>query len=404
MQIRRKDSNGRVLQTGESERKDGLYQYRYIDSSGKRQAVYAPTLQELRRKEKAIQKQLDEGLNYSAGLITVVELIEKYIELKKGRRYNTQLAYLYVLNLVKKEKFGYSKINNVKVSDAKRFFAKLQRDGRSYNTITNVRGVLKPAFQLACEEDVIPKNPFIFRLADVVVNNSKKRGALTKEQVLAFMTFLKDDKVYSKYYDELVVLIETGMRVSEFCGLTLNDIDFKNRRIQVDHQLIRKRGGRYHVEETKTLSGKRFLPMNDKVWMSLKKLIERHITNKPEIIINGYSGFFILDKNGNPKVAIHIENEMRLAIKKYNKLHPDKPLPNITPHVLRHTFCTNFANAGMNIKSLQYLMGHSDAAVTMNVYSHASYENAAKQMHELEKQKNKTILYEVDNAESEKIS
>ena len=101
---------------------------------------------------------------------------------------------------------------------------------------------------------------------------------------------------------------------------------------------------------------------------------------KTETIIDGYSGFLLLDKNDSPKVALHIENEMRWAMKKYQKLHPDKPLPHITPHVFRHTFCTNMANAGMDIKTLQYVMGHSDVGVTLNVYTHASYDRAAEQM------------------------
>ena len=71
---------------------------------------------------------------------------------------------------------------------------------------------------------------------------------------------------------------------------------------------------------------------------------------------------------------------MRWAMKKYKKLHPESPLPHITPHVFRHTFCTNYANDGMDIKNLQYLMGHSDAGVTLNVYTHASYAHAAEQM------------------------
>ena len=79
---------------------------------------------------------------------------------------------------------------------------------------------------------------------------------------------------------------------------------------------------------------------------------------KAEPMVDGYSGFIMLDKNGNPKVALHIENEMRWAMKKYKKLHPDSPLPHITPHVFRHTFCTNYANDGMDIKNLQYLMGN----------------------------------------------
>ena len=92
------------------------------------------------------------------------------------------------------------------------------------------------------------------------------------------------------------------------------------------------------------------------------------------------SGFILLDKDNKPKVALYIENECRWAMSKYKKLYPDVPLPHITPHVFRHTFCTNYANSGMDIKNLQYLMGHSDASVTLNVYSHANYNNAENQM------------------------
>ena len=120
--------------------------------------------------------------------------------------------------------------------------------------------------------------------------------------------------------------------------------------------------------------------MNETVYDSLKKMLERRPTVTAEPMVDGYSGFIMLDKNGNPKVALHIENEMRWAMKKYQKLHPDKPLPHITPHVFRHTFCTNMANAGMDIKTLQYVMGHSDVGVTLNVYTHASYDRAAEQM------------------------
>ena len=393
---KRKDKKGRILKTGESQRKDFVYQYRYIDFHGKRQTVYASTLQELRQKEKEIQKQVDDGLDYEAGQITVIELIEKYISLKQGVRYNTKVGYQFVLNLVKKEEFGYRKISTIKVSDAKQWFMKLQKDGRGYSTITSVRGVIKPAFQMAYDEDAVRKNPFAFKLTDAVVNDSEQRIALTDEQLEIWMDFIKNDNTYCKYYDEFVVLLETGMRVSEFCGLTKKDLDFKNRRIRVDHQLVRERGGKYYVEETKTSSGCRFLPMTDSIYQSLKNMLARRPKVKKEVVVDGYTGFIMLDKNGNPKVALHVENEMRWAMKKYKKLHPDRPLPNITPHVFRHTFCTNYANAGMDIKDLQYLMGHSDAGVTLNVYTHANYAHAADQMAKITEFRQKT------NSENEK--
>ena len=120
--------------------------------------------------------------------------------------------------------------------------------------------------------------------------------------------------------------------------------------------------------------------MTEDTYNSLKRILANRPKVQTEMIVDGYAGFIMLDKNNRPKVALHIENEMRWAMKKYQKLHPDKPLPHITPHVFRHTFCTNMANAGMDIKMLQYIMGHSDAGVTMNVYTHTGYEQAAEQM------------------------
>lgn len=383
MSEKRRDNKGRILRTGESQRKDLIYQYRYTDIRGKRRTIYSSNLSELRKKEAEILKQLSEGIDYAAGQITVIALVERYIRLKQGTRYNTKVGYKFVLNIIKKEDFGYRQIRDIKVSDAQAWMIKLHDDGRGYSTLTSVRGVIKPAFQMAYNEDAIRKNPFDFKLVDVVPNDSQKRIALTDEQQEIWMNFIREDKTYSKYYDEFVVLLGTGMRVSEFCGLTKDDLQFSERRIRVDHQLVRERGGKYYVEKTKTECGCRFIPMTDEVYRSLLNILERRKKVEKEFIVDGYSGFLLLDKNDHPKVALHIENEMRWAMKKYSKLHPDKPLPHITPHVFRHTFCTNMANKGMDVKHLQYIMGHSDVSVTLNVYTHANYDLAAEQMLEI---------------------
>lgn len=380
---KRKDNKGRILRTGDSQRADGTYQYRYKQvSKGKWHYVYAQTLDELREKEKPIQKDVDDGISYCEGKITVIQLLERYISLKQGVRHATKVGYKFVLNLVKQEEFGCRQINTIKTSDAKLWFMKLQRDGRGYSTITSVRGVVKPAFQMACDEDIIRKNPFTFSLAGVVVNNTKKRVALTPEQQTIFMDFVRNDSYYSRYYDEFNVLLGTGMRVSEFCGLTISDLDFGNQKIRVERQLIKEKGGVYHVEKTKTESGVRFIPMTPDVFESLQNIVKNRRKPKTEMLVNGYTGFLLLDKNENPKVALHLEHHLQWTMKKYRRMH-DEPLPNITPHVLRHTFCTNLANKGMGIKDLQYLMGHSDAAITMNVYTHASYAKAEESMQKI---------------------
>lgn len=377
---RRKDSKGRVLKKGESERKDGRYQYRYNDAFGARKTVYANGLNELRDLEKRIEKDIGDGIDYSKGQMTVYELVERYLSLKQGVRYNTRIGYNFVSNILGKEPFSRLKVSNVKVSDAQKWIIKMYNDGKGYSTLSSICGVVKPAFQMACNEDVIRKNPFDFKITDVVPNNSKKREALTEDEQIEWLSFIKNDKTYCKYYDEFVVLLNTGMRVSEFCGLTSKDLDFNNRKINVDHQLVRERNGKYYVEKTKTQAGCRFIPMTNEVFQSLKRITENRPKLKIEPFVDGYTGFILVDKNGNPKIALHIENEIRWSLKKYKKLFPNKPPIIVTPHVLRHTFCTNMINAGMDAKKLQYLMGHSDVSTTLNIYTHMGYEKASEQM------------------------
>lgn len=147
-------------------------------------------------------------MNYASGNIVVVELLERYLALRQGRRYNNQVGYAFVLNQVKKEPFGQWIIRNIEVSDAK-----LSREGCSFSSICSIRGVLKPAFQMAFEEDIIRKNPFVFRM-DIIPNDTKKREAMTSQQQVDFMTFICDDEHYCECYDEYVVLLESGAQVN----------------------------------------------------------------------------------------------------------------------------------------------------------------------------------------------
>lgn len=266
--------------------------------------------------------------------------------------------------------------------------ARFRRDAIKQQAIT-LENIYKIMVNFDCVYNIIndeeKRNVVTALIKEIEIYRNDESEYPLKRIGLNFPVFKDGGEVTELLWDkgnivEFVVLLGTGMRVSEFCGLTKADLDFTGRKIRVDHQLVRERGGKYYVEKTKTECGCRYIPMTDEVYRSLQNILSRRKRVKTETIIDGYSGFLLLDKNDSPKVALHIENEMRWAMKKYQKLHPDKPLPHITPHVFRHTFCTNMANAGMDIKTLQYVMGHSDVGVTLNVYTHASYDRAAEQM------------------------
>lgn len=149
MSAKRRDKQGRVLRTGESQRKDGLYEYRYTDANKKRRSIYSADLMELRKKEDEIQVMRYEGIDYAGGEITVLQLVERYTSIKRGVRYNTQTGYRFVLGVLKKQVFGQQKIRDIKMSDAKLWVISLFDQGYSYSTIASIRGIVKPAFQMA---------------------------------------------------------------------------------------------------------------------------------------------------------------------------------------------------------------------------------------------------------------
>lgn len=388
----RRDKKNRILKRGETVRADGKYQFKY-QVNGKPHFVYSwrltptdplpagkkPCLS-LRELEKQIGYDLDTLSDPIGKNMTVRELVNRYLATKTGVKRSTRSGYKTVVNFLESDPFGGKKIGSVKRSDAKLFLIKLQQeDGKSYSSIHTIRGVLRPAFQLAVDDDILIKNPFDFQLVNVLVNDSVTRQAITKQQMNQFLKFIQDDNVYYKYYDVVYILFHTGMRISEFCGLTLSDIDLENNIINIDHQLLRDSGSEKYIQSTKTNAGTRRLPIKDDVADCFRHLISDRPTLTKEKMIDGYGGFLCIDEAGEPLVAMHWEHRFNHMVKRYNDIFRIQ-MPNITPHVCRHTYCSNQAKAGMSPKTLQYLMGHSDIGVTLNTYTHMGMEDAEKEL------------------------
>ena len=379
---KRRDKRNRVLRSGESQSADGRYRFTYYEN-GKQRCIYSWKLETtdrlpagkreclaLREMERDLGLMQDMGQQISASHTTVLELVKKYTDLRRDVRATTRTGYKTVMNFLEKDPLGGWMIDNIRASDAKRWFISLQDSGKGYSTIHTIRGVLRPAFQLAVEDDLIVKNPFDFELSSVIVNDSVKREALSRKDERRFLDFIKHDRHFSRYYDGVYILFKTGLRISEFCGLTMQDIDFDEKTIRIDHQLQRTSDMRYSIVPTKTNAGTRVIPMTPDVEKCFRHIVGKRM-NKPrrECAIDGKKGFLFFDKNGRPMVAMHWEKYFQHMVEKYNKIYRDQ-LPEITPHVCRHTYCSDMAKAGISPKTLQYLMGHSEIGVTMNTYTH----------------------------------
>ena len=391
--MKRQDSRGRNLRLGESQRKDGRYVYKYTDIFGKPQFKYAWKLvptdktpagkrddKSLREKEKQIKKDLDDGIDTIGGKMTVCQLYAKKNNQKKNIKRNTEIGRQYLMNALENDPLGMRTIDTVKQSDAKEWAIRMNGKGYSYKTIDNYKRSLKASFYMAIQDDCIRKNPFNFKLSDVLEDDTEPKVILTPEQEKKLLAFMETDNIYSKYRDEVILLLETGLRISELCGLTTH-IDMLNRVINIDHQLLRDTEVGYYISTPKTKNGKRELPLTERAYQALKRILKNRGKAQP-LVVDGYSNFLFLNREGLPKVAGNYESMVRGLIKKYNKTHEDK-LPNITPHSFRHTYCTNMANKGMNPNTLQYIMGHANITMTLGYYAHGTFQSAKAELERL---------------------
>lgn len=149
--------------------------------------------------------------------------------------------------------------------------------------------------------------------------------------------------------DEIIILLKTGLRISEFCGLTVNDIDFRNGVVNIDHQLLWEKGegGGYYIDTPKSKGSIRKVPMSAEACKAFERVIARRGEPEP-FMEDGYSGFLFVKEFGEPYPAHHYQEVLHRIVQKYNKGHDDK-LPNITLNLYAHASIDNVKAEVVNL-------------------------------------------------------
>lgn len=393
MSEKRRDNKNRILQSGESQRPDGRYRYTYKDIHGKKKDVYSWRLDKsdpypqgkrrdlsLREKKKSIERDILDEMVPNGDGHTVLSIVEKYVSLKTGRAIQTMNSYNSFIKLLQRDELGKKSISKIKTSDAKAWLIKQYSVyGKSYGTVNGYKVKLQAAFQIAVIDNLIRNNPFSFSLASVISFENKEATVLTPEQQTEYLSYIKNSSCYKKRYDWIYFLLGTGLRVSEFCGLTLSDIDFENSRIKVDHQLQYSAPKGYYISKPKTQKGIRYVPMSKNIELCVKRIIANRPVLKNEPVVDGYTNFLFISSRTLNVISAQVVDGIFESIKnRYNKHTETQPI-HVTPHTLRHTFCSNLIRSGMNPVRVQYIMGHADIDVTLKTYTHLGYDEAEEE-------------------------
>ena len=389
---KRYDPRHRLLRTGESERADGYYTYRWTSRSGKRNSVTAGTLEELREEEDEIQRDVSDGIRADAKNVTLNTLYDLWKELKVNLKHNTFSNYCYMYDQFVADNIGMLPVTKLKRSDIKAFYNMLaDTRGLKIATIDNIHTVIHQILQLAVEDNYIRRN-----ISDNLLKELKSshhyedshRRALTLPEQELFMEFLsKENSQYYHWLPIFTVMLGTGMRVGEITGLRWNDIDLKSGIIDVNHTLVyykhRDENGCYFdIHSPKTKAGVRQIPMTEEVKNAflLEKKMQDLAGIQSKVTIDGYHNFIFVNRFGNVQNQGTLNRALRRIIRDCNdkQLLKEKNnpvlLPNFSCHSLRHTFTTRLVEAGVNIKVIQNLCGHSRSDVTLDIYTTVTKE------------------------------
>lgn len=387
MAERRKDSKGRVLKENETQRKDGTYQYRWRTSDHKRHSIYAPTLEELREKEQTVFKDKSDGIRTDAKKVTLNDVYDLWVQLKKGLKDNTFQNYKYMYEQFVRDDLGQHKITTLKRSDIRRFYNYLI-DERCLKvaTVDNIHTVLHQVLDIAVEDCYLRNNISDNALKELKQARNlftEKRKALTIQEQEIFLDFLKKSNMYRHWYPIFALMIGTGLRVGEAVGLRWNDVDFDNNTISVNHTLIyynHAKGGCYFgINTPKTRAGERTIPMIESVREAIlqEKEYQREAGIRCTARVDGFTDFIFVNRFGNTQHQGTLNKALRRIIRDCNQEILDKAkdkdnvilLPNFSCHTLRHTFTTRLCESGINIKVIQSVLGHSDVSTTLDIYA-----------------------------------
>ncbi len=408
---RRKDNKNRVLKEGEYQRSSGTYEFKWRDKRGGRHSISAKTLEKLREKELDVLRDVIDGVRPDKKNITINDLFDHWVQLKRGLKQNTFSNYCYMYKQFVQDTFGKNRIVDLKRSDVRAFYNTLA-DGQNLKiaTLDNIHTVLHQVLELAVEDDYLRYNPSDNALRKLKrAHDGEKRRALTVPQQDLFEAYLAKQGPYHRWYPIFVVMLWTGMRVGEITGLRWCDINLDEGTISINHTLVyydqrNENGCTFAINTPKTKAGERTIPMLPKVRKAflMEKAYQDEVGIKSTAVVDGYRDFIFVNRFGKTQNQSTLNRALKRIIRDCNyevmDNYPDDEkavtLPNFTNHSLRHTFTTRMCEAGVNVKAMQDILGHADAETTMNIYAEATKDLKTTELISFEEYFNKRKMLE----------
>lgn len=364
-----------------NKRKDGRLEKK-ITIDGKQYHIYGKNASEIAEKESLKREEIRKGIaNRNNPVMSAY--CENWLErTRDSLKDATYIRYTSQFRTIGKIKinntcFGNIRIKDVSVNDL-RTLQEILTEKRVSTYVNGIMSLLKRIFQDATNERLIEYNPCnllksIKRTEDRARNTYHR--ALTKDETKRF--FEDDMTQNSIYYNVYRIAINTGMRIGEIGALKNSDI--YDNKIHIVRSLTMKGSGSRQIgDETKTNAGKRDIPINDRI---------KDILDDQKKINKMFDG--IVDIN-DPLRSIIFKSATRnlLNVQQINNelttICEKLGIERFTMHAFRDTFATRAIESGIDPKTLQVILGHSDISITLNLYTHVMDETKHDAMQKID--------------------
>lgn len=303
----------------------------------------------------------DMGILIVPSSLYLTEYMKKWLEevAKPRVRENTFESYRSIFENYITNYLGTLKISEIQAYQVQKFYNQLEKKGLSSRTIRYTHTILSSALKQAVKWKILFQNPC--DLCDLPKLVKKEKRVLNPDQARIFWNEAKQ----SKWFPLFILVIETGLRPSEYLGLQWKDLDFGKQTLSVRRTVVEREKGGFYFGETKTAKSRRNIPLSDDVIESLKT----HRRNQLEARMKLGSEYQNLDLIFASEIGTPLQR--RNVIKRhYKPLLKKAGLPDITLYELRHTTATLLLSEGENPKIVSERLGHSSVVLTLDTYSH----------------------------------
>ena len=392
-----KDLKGKELPRGIYQRKDGRYEARALINGIKIQ-LYNFNLKQLKAEFEKRKEEAKQGVDKKLSNITLDEWFDEWFT-----RYKVPKIKETSINPMKtkyRANFGRL-IGNMKVADIRNMDIQdvintMQREGKATSSMRDALGRIRECLESAKNNRIISENP-CFDITVPWENVTKERRFLSQEEQNRFLK-----QVENNWYKEMFyIMFLTGMRIGEVGGLKWEDVDFKNRCININRSLsCQYESGVKTVRLTapKTHNSYRKIPFMgeaEEMFLSQKKKQEKikRELGKRYRSDGEFSDLVFVTSMGSPVFRHHAEKEVKKVVKAINEQEAFDSVreqrephyfEDLYPHAIRHTFCSRCFQLNMNPKVVQKLMGHQHYSTTIDIYTHVMQDDIDSEVCKLE--------------------